>query len=81
MATRYENVIGSWENNSAYSNAALNGTGDQVFESWFLDMLLQWHSQDPISLKEIDRNEAVYQFQGNRNPIVDHPEFAGEIWK
>ncbi|MES9852325.1 MAG: endonuclease [Candidatus Thiodiazotropha sp. L084R] len=81
MATRYENVIGSWENNSAYSNAALNGTGDQVFESWFLDMLLQWHSQDPISQKEIDRNEAVYQFQGNRNPFVDHPEFAGEIWK
>ena len=80
MATRYENVIAGWESNSSYGDAVLNGTSDQVFESWFLTMLKAWHIQDPVSQKEIDRNEAGYSFQGNRNPFVDHPELVTEIW-
>ena len=80
MATRYENVIANWETNSKYSDAALNGTSDQVFESWLLNLLLSWHSQDPVSQKEIDRNEAAFSFQSNRNPFVDHPELVNSIW-
>ncbi len=80
MATRYENEIAGWENNTSHSDAVLNGTRDQVFEPWFLNMLLQWHQQDPVSQKEIGRNEAAHSFQGNRNPFVDHPEFAEAIW-
>ena len=80
MATRYEDVISGWENQSSYGNDALNGTSTQVFESWFLNMLLSWHAQDPVSQKEIDRNDAAYSFQGNRNPFVDHPELVSEIW-
>jgi len=41
---------------------------------------LEWHRADPVSAKEIKRNEAVYQKQGNRNPYVDHPELAEHIW-
>jgi len=80
MATRYQNVIANWENNSSTSDAVLNGTANQVFESWALNLLKNWHQQDPVSQKEIDRNEAAYSYQGNRNPFVDHPELVTEIW-
>ncbi|WP_412724358.1 endonuclease [Alteromonas sp. D210916BOD_24] len=80
MATRYENVIANWENNSTYGDVVLNGTNDQVFENWFLTLLLNWHIQDPVSQKEIDRNDAAYSFQNNRNPFIDHPELVTEIW-
>jgi endonuclease I len=80
MATRYENIITGWENNSTYSDAVLNGSSDQVFESWMLALLKKWHNQDPVSQKELDRNIAAEAHQGNRNPFVDHPEFVTEIW-
>ncbi len=47
---------------------------------WALQLMLQWHAQDPVSEKEIDRNNVVYQLQGNRNPFIDHPVFADHIW-
>jgi endonuclease I len=39
MATRYENNIVGWDSNSIYADALLNGSGDQVFETWYLSML------------------------------------------
>ena len=80
MATRYENVIAGWENNTSGSDAVLNGSSDQVFENWFLTLMLSWHQQDPVSQKELDRNNAAFDFQGNRNPFVDHPELINLIW-
>ncbi|QUJ70255.1 endonuclease (plasmid) [Photobacterium sp. GJ3] len=81
MATRYQNVIAGWESQSNFGDAVLDGSRDQVFEDWFLAMLLDWHQQDPVSQKERIRNEAAYLFQGNRNPFVDYPAFAAEIWE
>ncbi len=76
MATRYQDVIAGWP-----GSAMLNGTSNQVFSDWSKDMLLNWHENDPVSQKEIDRNNAIYyQVQGNRNPFVDHPEWAQAIW-
>ncbi len=43
-------------------------------------LLLEWHRQDPVSDKEIDRNNAVYEFQENRNPYIDYPLLAEYIW-
>jgi endonuclease I len=80
MATRYEDVISNWQTNSTYSNAILNGSNNKVFETWQLNMLLRWHANDPVSQKEIDRNEAAYSHQGNRNPFIDHPEYVDKIW-
>ncbi|KHT35712.1 endonuclease [Vibrio sinaloensis] len=80
MATRYENVIANWEQNSANSDAVLDGTNTTVFEPWLLTMLKRWHKEDPVSLKERERNQAVFDFQGNRNPFIDHPEFVTQIW-
>lgn len=47
---------------------------------WAYNMLLQWARQDPVSQKEIDRNNIVEQYQKNRNPFVDFPNLAEYIW-
>lgn len=47
---------------------------------WAVNMLLQWSRMDPVSQKEIDRNDYVEQYQGNRNPFVDFPQLAEYIW-
>ena len=44
------------------------------------ELLLKWHRQDPVSQKELDRNDAVYSFQYNRNPFIDYPQIAEYIW-
>ena len=61
--------------------------GDAVFTSsktnlttFAKNLFLKWHRQDPVSQKEVDRNEAVYKLQKNRNPFVDYPELAEFIW-
>ncbi|HBH49852.1 MAG TPA: hypothetical protein DDX98_14500 [Bacteroidales bacterium] len=81
IATRYQDVITGWENNSSSSNAVLNGTSTKVFEDWALEVLLDWHKSDPVSEKEIARNNAAYSYQGNRNPFIDYPEFISCIWE
>ncbi len=80
MATRYENLIAGWYANSTEANAILQNNNFPVYETWFLNMLGNWHVQDPVSSKEIARNDAVYAIQGNRNPFIDHPEYVYQIW-
>ena len=45
-----------------------------------IDDLLRWHEEDPVSQWEIERNETIYQYQGNRNPFIDLPELVELIW-
>ena len=45
-----------------------------------INTLLSWNELDPVSTKEEERNEAVAYYQGNRNPFIDHPEYADYIW-
>ncbi len=80
MATRYEDVIAGWETNTTEADAVLDGTSDVVFEPWFLNMIINWHNNDPVDQKEIDRNESIYAIQGNRNPFIDHPEYVDLVW-
>ena len=51
-----------------------------TLQPWAVNMLLQWSRQDPVSQKEIERNEEVEKSQGNRNPYVDFPELAEFVW-
>jgi endonuclease I len=78
--TRYENLVDGWESNSSYADAVLNGTTYPALEDWVINMFLEWHHNDPVSQKEIDRNNEVYNIQNNRNPFIDHPEYVDEIW-
>ncbi len=80
MATRYKDEISGWGSNNDNADDMLNGTSYPVFDSAPLNMLLQWHYNDPVSQKEQVRNNAIYDWQGNRNPFVDRPEFAEYIW-
>lgn len=51
-------------------------TGSQL-KSWAQNMFVEWHTLDPVSQKEIDRNDVIYnRFQHNRNPFIDCPELV-----
>ena len=54
-------------------------SGSQL-KPWAVNMFLEWHRDDPVSQKEIDRNNAVERWQHNRNPFIDYPELAEHIW-
>ena len=51
-----------------------------TLKPWAVELLLKWHKQDPVSEKEVNRNNAVYAVQGNRNPFVDYPQLADYVW-
>lgn len=74
MATCYEDKIASW------SSPMLSGDSYTAYASWALQMLLRWAAQDPVSEKEIARNNAVYGIQKNRNPFIDFPGLEQYIW-
>ena len=50
------------------------------FTDYGLALMLSWHRQDPVSQKEIDRNNGIQKTQGNRNPFIDYPYLAEFIW-
>ena len=85
MVTCYKSDVKNWPGSGQLDYAT---NGYKAFSNWSLQMLLEWHRADPVSAKEIARNEAVYSSkignkeygQGNRNPFVDHPELAEYIW-
>ena len=72
--TRYESQVAGW------SYDMFNNTSNQVLNNTFLNILLTWHLNDPVSTREIGRNNAIYVRQGNRNPFIDHPEYVCEIY-
>lgn len=84
FAVRYEGKLGlfNYYNGTSAANdrSPLDGTEEKAFEDWYLAMLLQWHNQDPVSQREIDRNNEVYALQKNRNPFIDYPQWVNAIW-
>ncbi len=72
MSTRYYTEDASWE--------VTDMTNKSQLKPWALQMMLHWSNTDPVSTKEINRNNAVYGIQDNRNPFIDHPEYAALIW-
>ncbi|MDD3095656.1 MAG: endonuclease [Candidatus Marinimicrobia bacterium] len=73
MATRYYGEDGSWSDWAMADGVEL--------KAWAVAMLLQWNQEDPVSEKELNRNDAIYNLhQHNRNPFIDHPEYAEYIW-
>jgi endonuclease I len=72
MSTRYYGEDSGWPGSDAVDGADL--------KPWTTNMLLEWNNADPVSQKEIDRCNAVFNIQGNRNPFIDHPEYVALVW-
>jgi endonuclease I len=76
MAIRYEGDDG-WAD-LEINNSVANGSAPRIGK---LSVLLQWNQQDPPDAFEKRRNERIYAaWQHNRNPFIDHPEWAAAIW-
>jgi len=72
MAVCYMNKNLGVETQSNFSGGDL--------KPWAKQLLLQWAALDPVSQKEINRNNAIYQIQHNRNPFIDYPELAEKVF-
>lgn len=70
MTTKYFDLS---LNNDATSGSSLKSMG-------VLSLLLEWNEMDPVDDFEMNRNNVLYGYQGNRNPFIDYPEFANLIW-
>ncbi len=73
MSVRYYTEDGAWITTPA--------TNKSDILPWYANILYDWSVIDTVSLKEINRNNAIFSIQKNRNPFIDHPEYAAEIWK
>ena len=75
MVARYrDKTLNSGEGSSMFTSSPTDLT------SYSLSFLLDWHRNDPVSEKEVDRNQGVYGEQNNRNPFIDYPELVEYIW-
>ena len=89
FARGYFGTMIKWANGDY--TAFTTGDGGKIFSSNYstgalgltkygVALLMKWHRQDPVSQKEIDRNNGIQQTQGNRNPFIDYPYLAEYIW-
>ncbi|KPH10904.1 endonuclease [Chryseobacterium sp. ERMR1:04] len=75
FVTRYQSKLSTFSSGNMLGSTAFPG-----LQTWELNVLLAWHNQDPVSQAEINRNNASYAYQGNRNPFIDNPNYVNQIW-
>ena len=76
--TRYEGRLNLF--NHMVAASPLDGSEEKGFEDWYINMLKEWNTLDPVSQRERDRNDAIFSLQKIRNPFIDHPEWVDLIW-
>jgi endonuclease I len=77
MVTRYEGENGEVDLEMVdYADSAPNGEPFHGVQS----TLYSWHVADPVDDFERNRNDIIHDYQNNRNPYIDHPEYADLIW-
>ncbi len=85
MVTCYEEKLPDWFANYGSKDGVsptIDGSTYPGLTSWQLEMLMKWSEQDPVSEKEIKRNNAIASadLQKNRNPFIDYPGLERFIW-
>ncbi|MDO6692925.1 ExeM/NucH family extracellular endonuclease [Aliiglaciecola sp. 3_MG-2023] len=76
MDTRYEG-LGDLTPDLLLSNGLTSAGEAQLGR---LCRLIEWHNGDPVDALEQQRNETIYEYQGNRNPYIDHPEWVATLY-
>lgn len=61
-------------------NILFTSAGGYGLTTYGINLLMKWHRQDPVSQKEINRNNGIQATQGNRNPFIDYPCLAEYLW-
>lgn len=78
MAVRYKK---SNKDDVSISGTMFNTTdANYGFTAYSVALLMKWHRLDPVSQKEIDRNNGMQRAQNNRNPFIDYPILAEYLW-
>ena len=87
FARGYMGALLKWAGDKAFTDGEGSktfttnySTGSFGLTKYGVALLMKWHRQDPVSQKEIDRNNGIQQTQGNRNPFIDYPYLAEFIW-
>lgn len=84
FAVRYESKLSGFKivtnADPKKDQSPLDGTEERAYDSSFINLMKVWNQLDPVSQREIDRNNAIYKIQKNRNPFIDHPEWVNLIW-
>lgn len=73
---------GKWTQSEGTStfNGNYTSAGNYGFTPYAVALFMKWHREDPVSQKELDRNDGIEKTQGNRNPFIDYPCLAEYLW-
>lgn len=74
FAVRYQKQGGNWRDDT------LNNSNYLFYKPFYVKLLKEWHQEDPVDDFERHRNNKGFEFQKNRNPFIDHPEWVELIW-
>lgn len=77
MATAHQNLY------SNYTSEGLNSLEKDTWptlQKWAYTLYLSWAKTDKVSQLEVNRNNAVWTIQGNRNLFIDFPTLAEYVW-
>ncbi len=81
MAVMYKDSIPSWvQEYGGETDIDVVFLPDGRFRPWYYEMMYKWNLEDPVSQKELARNDSIYNIQGNANPFVEHPEWVCKIF-
>ena len=85
FARGYMGTIIKWQlanmtNSNNFFSGEYTPSGYFGFTKKAVVLMMKWHREDPVSQKEIDRNNGIQKTQGNRNPFIDYPYLAEYIW-
>lgn len=82
MATTYQNLTWTGEGSSTSGGGlqTLENNDWPTLKKWAYTLYLEWARNDKVSQIEVDRNNAVYAIQSNRNLYVDFPTLAEYVW-
>lgn len=85
FARGYMGTIIKWQlanmtNSNNFFSGEYTPAGNFGFTKKAVVLMMKWHREDPVSQKEIDRNNGIQKTQGNRNPFIDYPYLAEYIW-